>query len=275
MKTYKINQMTAEQWSAIEDEYEFPQNEILIVWHEDRVCMDITADGVRIVPILRKIEASLAEAGLAGSDGTFAGWFGQWADDLRDPIYKKYFIWNYSGAEDLRNGCWSYSWGIEDQDGQWYVFLNLVRPKEEQPEEDPERVTAEMAEIRRNIDQMPQRSAWDRGVTTYALELVDGIEEAITGGWFDLSDLASPAMLRRQMLNGAADWSQYSWGGCSLIYNRDIAERLCTPSELTKTRHGERRPNAREEWLDVQCRALSQAAERVQRAVEQSARKEA
>ena len=45
----------------------------------------------------------------------------------------------------------------------------------------------------------------------------------------------------------------------SLIYNEDIAERLCTPSELKKTRHGERRPNAREEWLDTQARALFQA----------------
>jgi len=129
-----------------------------------------------------------------------------------------------------------------------------------------EMVSAYMAAIRKNIGQMSQRSAWDRGVTAYALELVDGIEEAIAGGWFYLSDLAAPAMLRRQMLNGAEDWSQYSWGGCSLIYDQDIAERLCTPSELTKTRHGERKPNTREEWLDVQRRALTQAAERVQRA---------
>ena len=46
-------------------------------------------------------------------------------------------------------------------------------------------------------------------------------------------------------------------------YGGDIAERLCTPSELKKTRHGERRPNSREEWLDTQARALHQAARRV------------
>ena len=69
--------------------------------------------------------------------------------------------------------------------------------------------------------------------------------------------------VREKGLDGAADWSQYSWGSCSLIYDSDIAERLCCPSELKKTRNGERRPNSREEWLDVQARALRQAANRV------------
>lgn len=70
------------------------------------------------------------------------------------------------------------------------------------------------------------------------------------------------------MLNGARDWSEYSYGGCSLIYDGDIAERLCTPGELKRTRHGERRPNSREGWLDVQARALSQACSRVIHAYE-------
>lgn len=104
------------------------------------------------------------------------------------------------------------------------------------------------------------RSAWDKGVVAYALELLEELEEAISGGYFDAEDLNSPALVRSQLLNGASDWNHYSWGGCSLIYNSDIAERLCTPSELKKTRNGERRPNAREEWLDTQARALFQAS---------------
>ena len=51
-----------------------------------------------------------------------------------------------------------------------------------------------------------------------------------------------------------------------MIYDGDIAERLCCPSELKKTRNGERRPNSREEWLDVQARALRQASYMVRRA---------
>lgn len=73
-------------------------------------------------------------------------------------------------------------------------------------------------------------------------------------------------MVKEWLKNGASDWDQYSWGGSSLIYNSDIAERLCCPSELKKTRNGERRPNSREEWLDTQARALRQAAGRLTRA---------
>lgn len=114
-----------------------------------------------------------------------------------------------------------------------------------------------------SIESEKQRSAWDKGVTQYALELVEQLGEQINGGYFEELDLTESKKVRAALLNGAADWSQYSWGGCSLIYDSDIAERLCNPSELKKTRNGERRPNSREEWLDTQARALFQAANRV------------
>lgn len=114
-----------------------------------------------------------------------------------------------------------------------------------------------------SIESEKQRSAWDKGVTKYALELVEQLGEQINDGYFDELNLPEPKKVRAALLNGAADWSQYSWGGCSLIYDSDIAERLCNPSELKKTRNGERRPNSREEWLDIQARALFQAANRV------------
>lgn len=114
-----------------------------------------------------------------------------------------------------------------------------------------------------SIESEKQRSAWNKGVTKYALELVEQLGEQINGGYFEELDLTESKKVRAALLNGAADWSQYSWGGCSLIYDSDIAERLCNPSELKKTRNGERRPNSREEWLDTQARALFQAANRV------------
>ncbi len=119
--------------------------------------------------------------------------------------------------------------------------------------------------LRESIAAEKQRSAWDRGVTQYALELVDELAEQIGGGYVDPAELAKPRILRAALLNGAKDWREYSWGGCSLIYDPDIASRLCCPSELKKTRNGERRPNSREEWLDVQARALFQAANLVYR----------
>ena len=126
-----------------------------------------------------------------------------------------------------------------------------------------ENTRGELAKLREKIEAALNRSAWERGVNAYALELLESLEEAAAGGWFDVENIHAPRVLEKALLNGADSWSEYSWGGSSLIYNEDIAQRLCTPSELKKTRNGERRPNAREEWLDTQARALYQAANRI------------
>ena len=96
----------------------------------------------------------------------------------------------------------------------------------------------------------PAHSAWRRGVKAYALEMLEGAE----------NELASVADLKKELLNGARTWKEYSEGGCALIYDADISELLCSPSEYRKTRQGERAPNPRETWLDCQARALGQAA---------------
>ena len=116
--------------------------------------------------------------------------------------------------------------------------------------------------ITAELEARKDRSAWDRGVNAYALELAEELRERAE---YEGRNPESEKECREWMLNGAADWSQYSWGGSSLIYNADIAARLCCPSELEKTRHGERRPNSREEWLDTQARALYQACNRAAR----------
>ena len=109
----------------------------------------------------------------------------------------------------------------------------------------------------KKLEEKNCRSAWKRGVRDYAIELVESLEPEA----FETLD-----NLKVGMLNGARSWYEYSWDGCSLIFDCDIAERLCTPSELKKTRNGERQPNSREEWLDVQARALYQASIEVIRA---------
>lgn len=131
-------------------------------------------------------------------------------------------------------------------------------------------------DIRRRVnnDKYHNRSAWGRGVTAYANDLLDTLEEAQKNGYYN-ADLTDTQVRDRTLLNGASDWDGYSWGGSSLIYDQDIAERLCTPTELKRTRNGERRPNAQEEWLDVQARALRQARDRIHCAVKAIVRGEA
>jgi hypothetical protein len=95
----------------------------------------------------------------------------------------------------------------------------------------------------------PTRSAWKRGVKAYALEMVE-----------ELAEQLDPTYSPEKLLNGAKDWNEYSCGGSALIYDADIAERLCSPSELKRTKNGNNQPNKNEQWLDVQARALRQAA---------------
>lgn len=107
-----------------------------------------------------------------------------------------------------------------------------------------------------NIENTKTRSAWAQGVKAYALELLCTLEDFQEEEIIDISNLN---LLKKILLNGAQDWQQYSEGGCSLIYNKDIAKRLCTKSELAKTDNGQNPPNPREDWIACQARALFQA----------------
>jgi hypothetical protein len=104
-------------------------------------------------------------------------------------------------------------------------------------------------EIEKALEKEKARSAWGKGVIEYAFDILDNIDdEEIT---------------EKNLLGGAdnwREWREYSYGGCALIYDVDICHRLCTPSEIKKTKDGDRRPNDHETWMDVQARALYQAA---------------
>lgn len=106
----------------------------------------------------------------------------------------------------------------------------------------------------RELEARKDRSAWNKGVTNFAIDLIDGVEDGTN---------ITRKTIQETLLNGADNWMQYSYGGCYLIYDGDIAKALCTPSELKRKRGGELQPNSRETWLDVQARALSQACARI------------
>jgi hypothetical protein len=96
-------------------------------------------------------------------------------------------------------------------------------------------------------------SAWKKGVETYKHDLLDFLVEN------------NMKISKENMLNGAKNWKEYSYGGGSYIYDYQIAELLCTPSELKRKKGGELQPNKSEQWLDVQARALNQACRAILR----------
>ena len=112
------------------------------------------------------------------------------------------------------------------------------------------------AQFTKIIESMPTRSAWARGVKATAYDLLEQMEE---------NGITEPK--KADLLNGAQDWNQWAYGGCGLIYDADIAERYCSPSELKRCRGGELNPNSRESWLDVEARAAFQAGAYIVRAL--------
>lgn len=114
--------------------------------------------------------------------------------------------------------------------------------------------------IRAELNARHDRSAWDKAVTLYALDLLENVQESAE----NMERLPlDGAELEQWALCGALDWGQYSNGGCALCYNRDIAARVCTKSEFRRTDGGMNAPNKIETWLDVQTRALYQAYNRI------------
>lgn len=132
----------------------------------------------------------------------------------------------------------------------------------EQPKTVTHDYTALADTIRAELNARHDRSAWDKAVTLYALDLLDDVQE----GADNMERLPlDGAELEQWALNGASCWERYSNGGCSICYNADIAARVCTPSELKRKHGGTYEPNSRETWLDVQARALYQACNRIRK----------
>lgn len=97
------------------------------------------------------------------------------------------------------------------------------------------------------VEEKKAKSAWDKGVIAYIYDLIDELD--------DYEEIHA-YNLKEKLLNGAENWEDFSYGGCALIYDIDICERLCNNTEKKRTKFGKKMPNKKENWLDVQARAL-------------------
>ena len=93
------------------------------------------------------------------------------------------------------------------------------------------------------------RSYWNKGVQTYAIEMLEFVTD-----WNPDLTLEN---CRKILLNGADDWYHYSVSGRFLVSDVDIAQRLCSPSELKRITRKD--GTIREDCLSAQGRALCQA----------------
>lgn len=228
---------TFDQYSEYYNEHEHRANDVDVVEYNKAKKPHTDADGEFTCKNRQTAIKRFAKA---------TGW--EWAlIEAECPIY----------AKNLSTDCDSVT-AEEVEPGVWYVaaryYKDAAPAETKTPADIIEAATAA-------IEDKPARSAWAHGVKAYALELLDNLAELNADQFADL------AAVRAALLKGAQDWKQYSWGGCSLICNGDIAARCCTPSEYKRSHDGENAPSSCEAWLDVQARALSQAARLVCEAV--------
>lgn len=122
--------------------------------------------------------------------------------------------------------------------------------------------TALAETIRTELNARHDRSAWDKAVTLYALDLLEDIQSHANEHKRAPVDGAE---LELWALNGADNWHHYSTGACSLVWSGDIAARVCTPSMYKRKHKGASEPGNGKTWLDVQADALKQACQRIRK----------
>lgn len=101
----------------------------------------------------------------------------------------------------------------------------------------------------KKIEQWHPRSTWDKGVK----DLMFMIVEHECRNFLD----DFKAITKIDELKSLA--KEWSYNGELLIYDQQIAEQFCTPSELKRTKGGRLPPNSKMLWIDIQARACFQA----------------
>lgn len=119
--------------------------------------------------------------------------------------------------------------------------------------------------VANEVEKAKTRSAWSKGVKAYALEMLESFEA--WRKWNEENGESVPELDEATALNGASSWTAWAYGGCGLVYDCAIAERLCTPSELRKKNGGMYPPTGANSWILVEGRAMRQAWRMIAEAV--------
>ena len=115
-------------------------------------------------------------------------------------------------------------------------------------------------ELRKLVEEIPNTSAYKRGIKKYTDELLDNLEEKAQ--YYERLP-RNEKELKEWLLNGATDCKDYSYTYCSLKYDSQIAERLCTPSEFKRKDGGRIAPSRHDNWFNEQAKALNYACLRI------------
>lgn len=133
-----------------------------------------------------------------------------------------------------------------------------------------------IAELIKKVEDEKVRGKFAQGVKEYALEMltresIDPSEDADTLNAGTLLNHVGGNMMKIGMFHSCQVESlchECSWGGNFEIYSEDIANKLCSKSCVQRKMRKDgalAKPNAREDWRDLQARAVRYALVKIQR----------
>ena len=114
-------------------------------------------------------------------------------------------------------------------------------------------------EIAYQIVHRPWSGQFELQTLYYAFELLEQVAEKN-----DLQNVQSFTDFQTKCLAGAPDWNRFSYGGCSLVSEYEIAKRFLPNLVGDKT---PKPPHAAADWMEVQAKVLPMACRRLWYAV--------
>lgn len=121
-------------------------------------------------------------------------------------------------------------------------------------------------ELIKTIENEQPKSQYEKAKKYYALEICDNIKNHYNFRNLD-KNLENVENLQEYAMNGADSWSQYSWGGCSLVYNEDILQNIFCKSIAKKYQNADTVRGIH--LLDYQANALVKAFSHIKRILKQ------
>ena len=95
-----------------------------------------------------------------------------------------------------------------------------------------------------------RKNAQERGIYHYASDLLEEQADRTCTDHYPVE---------KDLLNGAANWYSYTWGGCGLTNDEDICRMFFSPSMQKAKKYGNLPPHRGGNWLDFEAQMAMKA----------------
>ena len=95
-----------------------------------------------------------------------------------------------------------------------------------------------------------RKNAQERGICHYASDLLEEQADRTCTDHYPVE---------KDLLNGAANWYSYTWGGCGLTNDEDICRMFFSPSQQKVKKYGNLPPHKGGNWLDFEAQMAMKA----------------